>query len=248
MRNIAMRLAYKGTHYLGWQETKEGPSIEGTLRAVLEQLLQHPVQLQAASRTDGGVHAAGQVVNCLTDNAFWETYRLHRALNGLLPHDISIYGVWEAAESFHPTIDVKSKEYHYFVCYGQVQLPHVRELSWHLHHPLDLEVMRRAGRMLSGKMDFRSFCNQRNQLHYSDYVRNVTRFELFPMDDERLRFEVAAPHFLYKMVRNLVGTVLDIGRGKIALTDLPSILADGDRRRAGVTAPAHGLILHRVFY
>lgn len=248
MRNIVLRLAYKGTHYLGWQETKEGPSIEGTLRTVLEQLLQHPVQLQAASRTDAGVHAAGQVVNLLTDNASWKLQRLHRALNGLLPHDISIYGVSEASQSFHPTLDVKGKEYHYFVCYGQVQLPQVRELSWHLHHPLNLEVMLQAMRILSGKKDFRAFCNQRKQLHYSNYVRNVTRFDLLPIDDGRLRFEIEGTHFLYKMVRNLVGTVLDIGKDRIALGDLPDILADGDRRKAGVTAPAHGLILHRVFY
>lgn len=246
-RNLALRLAYQGTHYLGWQSTKEGPSIEGTLKAALEKLLRHPVELQAASRTDRGVHAADQVVNFFTDDPI-EPPKIQRALNGMLPRDMAVTAICEMDLSFHPTLDVVQKEYRYFVCYGNVQLPHFRYLSWHIHQPLDCNLMRKVMQELVGTQNFKAFCNQRKQMHYANFVRQITRFELIELEGERLCFIIEGPNFLYKMVRTLVGTLVDIGRGKLSYDKMPEILLSEDRRLAGVTAPALGLILSKVHY
>lgn len=247
-RNIRLTIAYNGAAYLGWQHTKEGPSIESTLQAALEKLLRHPVILQAASRTDCGVHAAGQVANFYTENDAWELGRLQRALNGTLPHDMAITAIDHVEDSFHPTLEVYGKEYHYFVCYGHVQLPQHRHTSWHIHHDLNFLAMRQAMTLLTGEHDFQAFCNQRKHLVYPHYTRTVRLFEMLELPHDRQQFIVEGPNFLYKMVRNLVGTVLDIGKGRIPLADLPSILESRDRARAGVTAAAHGLTLARVSY
>ena len=248
MRNLRLCIAYDGSQFLGWQETKNGPSVEGALRIALERLLQHRVCLQAASRTDAGVHASGQIVNLLTPNTFFTCPRLMQALNGTLPREIVVYTLDEAPLEFHPTTDNLGKEYHYHVCASRIQLPQRRHYSWQIYEPLNRDLIHQAIRLLTGEHDFKAFCNWRKQLHYTNYVRKVRRFELIVSNDDQIRFELVGAHFLYKMVRNLVGTVMDIGRGRLLLADLPAIIASGDRTRAGVTAPAHGLELHRVFF
>lgn len=248
MRNLRLCIAYDGTDFLGWQQTKEGPSIEGTLGNALERLLRHPVSLQAASRTDVGVHAAGQVVNVLTSDTNWECHRLMQSLNGTLPRAIAVLAVDEMPLAFHPTLDNLGKEYHYYVCAAPIQLPQRRHLSWHLYEPLDLDAMQQGARLLTGEHDYQAFCNQRKQLDYENYVRIVRRFTIAQEADGQLRFELEGVHFLYKMVRNLVGTVIDVGRGRLTVANLPMILEARERTRAGVTAPAHGLHLYRVFF
>lgn len=247
-RNIRLLIAYEGTRYLGWQETKEGPSIEGAVKAALESLVHHPVQLQAASRTDVGVHAAGQVAHFFLEAEGWECRRLFRALNGTLPRDIAVLEVKEMPLTFHPTLEAKSKEYHYWVCHGEVQMPHVRHFSWHVPANLNEEAMQQAMQILTGEQDYSAFTNFRKQLRYKNYVRKVTHFSYKKEASDRLCFEIAGEHFLYKMVRNLVGTVVDMGKGRFQIEELKNILASGERSLAGVTAPAHGLILKRVIY
>lgn len=248
MRNLRLCIAYDGTDFLGWQQTQEGPSIEAALKTACERLLRHPVTLQAASRTDVGVHAAGQVVNFFTENTDWECHRLLRALNSTLPKTIVVRELEDAIESFHPTLHNTGKEYHYHVCAQATQLPQHRRLSWHMPEPLDRDLMQQAMSLLVGEHDFKAFCNQRKQLVYDTYVRQLRRFTLTSLPSGQLRFELEGSAFLYKMVRNLVGTVVDIGRGRLPLASLPAILDSRDRTRAGVTAPAHGLVLWQVFY
>jgi len=241
-RNIKLILAYEGTHYLGWQKTIAGPSIEEELEKAAAQILRHPVNLQAASRTDAGVHAEGQVVNFFTDKDV-PLDKLQKGLNSLLPSDISILKIEEAPKSFHPTLQSIGKEYHYFVCLGSTQLPFYRNFSWHFSYPVNSEEMKKAAAYLIGKHDFSALTNEKRE----DNVREV--FELVTeVLDGRLKIRVSGNNFLYKMVRNIVGTLLYVGCGKLSAEEMPEIIKSKNRTLAGVTAPAHGLILKKVFY
>jgi tRNA pseudouridine38-40 synthase len=243
MQNIKLILSYEGTRYLGWQKTPTGPTIEEELEKALAQILRHPVSLQAASRTDAGVHAKGQVVNFFTDtNIVLE--KLMHGLNGILPHDIAVRQMDKMPLSFHPTLDNRGKEYHYFACLSQAQLPFYRHFSWHLSYPVDLGAMEQAARLLQGRHDFSAFTNERQD----DNVREIFEIEVLPLPHNRLKIRVSGNHFLYKMVRNIAGTLLYVGSGKIAWQKIPQILESKDRTRAGVTAPAHGLFLTNVVY
>jgi tRNA pseudouridine38-40 synthase len=247
MRNIKLIIAYEGSKYLGWQKTSMGPNIEGVLESALKQLLQEEVPIQACSRTDAGVHAQGQVVNFLTRSAI-PLKGLGNGLNALLPKEIRVLSLEEMPLSFHPTLDALSKTYHYHVCTGPIQMPFVRHLSWHTPYLLDLVAMREAAQCLLGRHDFKALCNYRKGLRYEDYVREVLRLEITPLPDRRLRFEIEGSSFLYKMVRNIVGTLVYVGRGKLTVADVPLILTGKQRSAAGITAPSHGLTLAHIRY
>ncbi|MDP1879451.1 MAG: tRNA pseudouridine(38-40) synthase TruA [Parachlamydiaceae bacterium] len=247
MHNIKLILAYDGGAYLGWQKTKIGSSIEETLQTQLEKILQHPVVLQASSRTDAGVHAREQVVNFFTEKNLDLDNFIFR-LNQLLPKDIVALSIKHKPLSFHPTIDCKAKEYHYFVCLGKIQYPHFRHRSWHVYYQLDLNLINEAIPLLIGTYSFQSFCNQHPNLRYTDYVRTIEKIECIEIEGNRLCFKIKGNHFLYKMVRNLVGTLIHVGRGKIRPSEIVDLLDAGDRTKAGVTAPGHGLFLYKVFY
>lgn len=247
-RNIKLVVAYDGTAYLGWQKTPTGPSIEAALQAVLEQILQEPIQLQAASRTDAGVHARGQVVNFITNKIRSSLNRLHISLNGLLPPDIAILSVDEETPTFHPTLDCIGKEYRYTISYGPTQLPQHRLYAWHYPHQLDRTAMAEAAAILQGEHDYSAFCNVKKNETYEDYIREVKSITMMELPEEQLQVIVQGNHFLYKMVRTLVGTLVYVGRGLISVDDVRTILEGQDRTKAGVTAPAHGLCLFRVKY
>lgn len=243
MKNIKMIIAYEGTVYSGWQKTETGPSIEEELQKVLEQILQHPIKLQAASRTDSGVHAEAQVVNFFSEKEF-QLDRLKKSCNSLLPGDIRVLKVEEMPEKFHPTLDAKGKEYHYSVCLNEAQLPFDRRFSWHFVKPVDLELMREAAHFFIGKHDFSALTNEKQD----DNVREVYKIEIEEIGEKKIRIRVAGNHFLYKMVRNIVGTLLYVGCGMLKLEDAKTLLEKGDRTAAGMTAPAHGLTLKKVIY
>lgn len=240
--NIKMIIAYDGTPYLGWQEGIDGPTVEGELRRALQQIYQEPIQLQAASRTDAGVHARGQVVNFKPTKAR-DLDALFISLNQLLPKTIRVFSLEEVDESFHPTLDNKGKEYHYHLSVGPVQSPFSRDFCWHLHTLLNLEKMRSAIPYFIGTHDFAALTNFPRP---EDTVRTLNRIDIF--EEDTIRIEVEGDNFLYKMVRNLVGTLIYVGNGKLSLKDAKNLLHHQDRTLAGVTAPAHGLVLHRVFY
>ena len=248
MHNIKLIVAYDGTAYLGWQKTGTGQSIEEALQKVLEKILQHSVVLQAASRTDAGVHAKGQVVNFLTTNPDLDLSRLKSSLNGLLPHDMIVLLAEEMPLHFHPTLNCIGKEYRYYICYDQWQIPYHRFYSWHVPYRLDVEKISQALLLFIGTHDFSSFCNVRKNDHYSDYIREVSALKIIQLEEKRLCLSISGNHFLYKMVRNIVGTLVDIGRGKIHLEQLPCIFEAKSRPQAGIAAPAHGLFLHEVKY
>jgi tRNA pseudouridine38-40 synthase len=246
-KNIKLILAYDGTHYQGWQRGSEGKSIEETLEKTLSLICQHPVVLQAASRTDAGVHAEGQVVNFFSTKELAPS-QLSWSLNQLLPKDLAVIQVEFANDSFHPTLDSISKEYRYYICNSPHQLPHHRLYSWHVYQRLNFDSIDAGMQLLQGKHDFSSFCNHHINQNYVDHIREIFSFERIALPDKRHCFIVRGNHFLYRMVRNLVGTLIDIGRGKIALEELSHILKARDRTCAGVSAPAHGLFLHQISY
>ncbi len=246
MHNIKLVIAYLGAAYAGWQKTELSPSIEETLQQALSKILQYDVKLQAASRTDAGVHAEGQVVNFILQKPH-DLNRLKFSLNGLLPKDIAVVSAEEMPLTFHPTLDAIKKEYWYDICNGPTQLPFHRDTSWHFPYPQDIEAMREAAKHLLGSHDFSAFCNERPLWDRSP-VCHLEKIEISALPGSRFRIAMTGDHFLYRMARNLAGTIAYVGCGKLLADKIPSILQNKDRTQAGVTAPAHGLTLKRVFY
>lgn len=246
--NYKLLVAYDGTDFFGWQKTHEGPSIEAALEQAIQIVHREQVPLQAASRTDRGVHAAGQVVNFTTFNPIPNPYKFLKGVNALLPHGIAVLSIEEAESGFHPTLDVVSKVYHYDLSIGSVQFPHQRRFAWHVPLPLNEDVMSQAAKELTGTHDFTAFTNHKKNEPYADHIRTVDAIKLLHLSEDNLRISVEGVHFLYKMVRNLVGTLVYVGCGKLELNRLSEILQKKDRTLAGVTAPAHGLTLFEVHY
>lgn len=244
--NIKLHLAYDGSCYFGWQKTEAGPSVESELEQVLQTILQHPVTLQAASRTDAGVHAQDQVVNFYTTQQKGTDEKLLNSLNQLLPKDIRVYDLQRMPFSFHPTLDCVSKEYHYHLSTEAYLSPFKRYFTWHFPKKLDVALMREAAKLLLGKQDFQAFTNTRKPPH-QDMFREIFSIHILEQGAD-LCIQIQGDHFLYKMVRNIVGTLCYIGCHKLSLEDLPRILEHKKRALAGITAPACGLVLKKVYY
>lgn len=238
MKNLKLIVAYDGTHFLGWQKTKEGRSVEAVLEEAIGRVSGQRVKLQAASRTDAGVHAEGQVVNC-----FLESTISRENLNGALPEDLKVVSVEEMPLQFHPTLDVTGKEYLYDVYVGAVQPPFEQKFSWHFVKPIDVVKMKRAARDLVGEHDFSGLTSERK----ANNRRTVFDVRIKERGD-KLMIGVTGDHFLYKGVRTMVGTLLYIGCEMLPETIIPEILSAKDRTAAGMTAPAHGLTLKQVWY
>lgn len=206
----------------------------------MKQILQEPVQLQAASRTDRGVHAFGQVVTVFSSKP------LNRlSINRLLPKSLVVLSIEKVPFCFHPSLDAVEKEYHYSICYGEYQMPHDRAFSW--HNPskqLNINAMRQFASHWVGTHDFSAFCLNRKKKEVGSCVRTIKRIHFEQIGTNRLRIEVTGDSFFYKMVRALVGTLVMIGKEKIHSNPIQKV----DRRAAGVTAPAHGLSLVKVTY
>ena len=247
-KNIVLKVAYDGTRYLGWQKTNSGLSIEQELGKVLTRILQHPIELQAASRTDRGVHAEGQIVNFFSSKEEISLEKLLLGCNGLLPEDIRVLDVGFAPHpQFHPTLDAKAKCYYYRIATARIPLPLWRHIAWHIPFSLDVELMKRASTMLIGTHDFASFRNQRKNQVHQDTIRTVDTIDI-ASSEGALQITICGKNFLYKMVRNIVGALVYIGSEKMALADLALLLEQPKRAAGAVTAPAHGLTLCKVYY
>lgn len=245
-RNLKMILAYDGMDYLGWQKNNIGLSIEGCLQAALKQILQEEIVLSAASRTDAGVHAQGQVVHFFTNRSLC-LYKLQGSLNSVLKDSICVLNIEEAPMHFHATLDCTEKEYWYHMCLGSVQNPFFRRNSWHFPHFLELDYMQKAAQILIGEHDFSAFCNKRSSWDRSS-ICHLKNLSISMLSKERVRFIIVGDRFLYKMARNIVGTLVYIGCGKLALNLTSNLLLNKDRSQTGITAPAHGLLLKKVCY
>jgi len=245
-QNLALLVSYEGTDFQGWQKNKTGPSIEEELQKVLEQIYQHPCALQAASRTDRGVHASGQVVQFFADKDI-PSSRLLVSLNKLLPPSIAVQKVVNVPSEFHPTLQAQKKHYIYRLYTGVACPPLLRTFVWHYPYELDQKLMLSSIPILTGTKDYLAFCNQRKDLRYKDTIRTVEKISFFE-EDSLWTFSITGTNFLYKMVRNLIGTLLYVGRKKMSLEDVEALFHEKKRFLAGVTAAAHGLTLEEVLY
>jgi tRNA pseudouridine38-40 synthase len=245
MRNIKLLIEYDGTHYHGWQVQPNALTVQEVIEKKIEVMTQERVRLTASGRTDAGVHALGQVANFRTASSVpVEGFR--RGLNSLLPSDIIVKSAEEVDLQFHAQYGAKRKTYRYVILNSEVPSALCRNYCWHLPLPLDLGAMQEACGVLPGRHDFSSF--QGADADTEDPVREVYRAEWAVEEKGFLHFVIEADGFLKHMVRNIVGTLAEVGRGKISAGDFAKILDARDRRQAGVTAPARGLFLVEVKY
>ena len=237
-------VAYDGTDYGGFQRQVNAPTIQGTLEAALAQVTQETIAILAAGRTDAGVHAAGQVI------AFDTTWQhgavtLQRALNAVLPADIVVRDVEQAASDFHPRYDARSRHYRYTLYNAPVRWPLDRRYSLYVATPLDVDAMQQAARFLVGEHDFAAFGRPHKQGGAT--VRRMLMAE-WGGEIPKLIFDIEANAFLYRMVRSIVGTLLQVGKGDVSVEEFAAVLASCNRDHAGTTAPPHGLCLMEVKY
>ena len=244
MVNIKLILSYDGTNYCGFQIQKNGPTIQGILEQALAKRTGESIRIIGGSRTDSGVHARGQVVNFHTKSTI-PPAAFAPALNSLLPPDIVIRHSRRVPEEFHARYSAKGKVYHYLINTRQRPLPFERHHSWQLGGPLDLRAMEMAARFLEGRHDFRGF--QAVGSPVKSTIRTIKKVFI----RARGPLVILSFHgdgFLYRQVRNMVGTLVAIGQGRMSPGVIPEIIAGQDRSAAGPTAPPQGLFLGRIFY
>ena len=242
--NVKLTIAYEGTHFYGWQNNLSERSVEWELKKALELILNHSIVLQAASRTDRGVHANAQVVNFFTYDSL-NLEQLVTSLNTILDPDIRILSAQKGSDTFHPTLDVKSKQYRYIISTAKVRQPDKRRVSWHFPYITSLANMKEAAKLIVGSHNFSGFSNG-YEFNKNPYCTiHAIKFEEF---HQELHIVLLGDRFLYKMVRIIVGTLAYIGSGKLKAVVIDEIFSSLDRKKGGVTAPAEGLVLDRIFY
>ncbi len=244
-RHFKLIIEYDGTDYCGWQRQKNDPSIQGAIEAVLTRITRAAVTLHGSGRTDAGVHAIGQCAHfsCATRLSSEE---LHKGMNSLLPRAIAIQTCEEVGPDFHARFKVRHKTYHYRILNRPQKAAINRQYAWHIRRPLDLAAMNAGSRHLVGRHDFKAFEATGSPRPHT--VRHVMAARWQRSEAHHLVFEIRADGFLKFMVRNIVGTLVAAGMGKITPDAVKTILASGDRRRAAATAPPHGLFLVQVSY
>ncbi len=245
MARFKLVIEYDGTNYVGWQMQPNGPSIQGRLQRALFDLTGQTINVMAAGRTDSGVHARGQVVAFDSPvNLPLKAYRM--GLNGLLPDDIAVVSAEEVEAEFDPRRWAKGKRYQYRVSNRRTRSPLLRLTHWEVFLPLDLQAMAEATRHLLGEHDFSAFRAADCQAAHAK--RKILRADLSGAVGSEIVLTLEGTAFLKHMVRNIVGSLVDIGRGKHPSDWLREVLEGRDRTKAGPTAPPHGLSLEHVFY
>ncbi len=245
MRNIRLTIEYDGTNYNGWQrQANTKRTIQEVIEKALTQVLQKKVRLIASGRTDAGVHALAQEVNFKASTQVTLS-KLRHALNSLLPKDITITKIVEGDKDFHARFNTKSKTYRYTILNQKCPSALNRHYAHFLPYKLNTKLMTQGAKFLLGAHDFR--CFQASDKKLKNSVRTVKKI-MISKHGNFIHIDIEADGFLYKMVRNITGTLIDIGRGKIAPSFIKEILALGNRQIAGPTAPACGLCLIKVKY
>jgi tRNA pseudouridine38-40 synthase len=248
--NYKLLIQYDGTDFHGWQVQENDRTIQGELERVISTLEDEPVRVTGSGRTDAGVHAEGQVANVHL-NKEWPTVKLQKAINGNLWRDIRVMNVEEADGGFHARFSAKQKTYVYRVINAPVMSPFWRRFAQHEGRPLDIARMNDAARLFLGEHDWTAFASAHTD--GESKVRDVRRFNITSKWDDRSRaslieFEITAKGFLRYMVRSIVGTLLEVGRGEKDLDTVQTAILTGNRNLAGMTARAKGLTLFKVDY
>lgn len=255
MRNIKGIIQYDGTGFKGWQIQKDPQTIQGTITRCLQLLTKEPITVIASGRTDAGVHAIEQVISFVTTSEI-ELTKLIKSMNAILPDQIRVLNLSEVSLLFNPRYDAKMKTYLYIIYNGHFVSPFLRHYVWDFPIKLNIDYMIEAGKYLVGTHDFSAFtCNDHNRDSFIKEVYSLNiinnqeiAFMDFLLKGDFITVEITANGFLRHMVRNIVGTLVDIGRGKISVKSVTDILLSKDRRLAGMNAPARGLFLKKVYY
>ena len=253
MRTIKLTLAYDGTEFHGWQVQPRGPTIQATLMEAVEQVTGARVPVDASGRTDAGVHALGQVASFHTESTI-PVASLVRALNRQIPPTIRVLEAEEAPSGFHARFQARAKTYRYRLYCGEVCPPHLWRYVHHFRHPLDEVAMTAAAPLFEGTHDFTSMASSQgrgrrtaDEIPEKSKIRTIYLSRL-AREGEELVYTVRGSGFLHHMVRNMVGTLLEVGRGRLAADKIPEILAARRRTSAGPTLPGKGLCLVSVEY
>ncbi|MDP8215506.1 MAG: tRNA pseudouridine(38-40) synthase TruA [Candidatus Euphemobacter frigidus] len=244
MRKVKLTLEYDGTRYAGWQIQKNAETIQREVEEALESVLSEKVRVYGAGRTDAGVHALGQVAHFETRSQL-PLKNIRDGANTYLPPDIVILRAEEVDLSFHARYNAREKIYLYRVLLRDVRSPLELHRACHIAVPLDVEEMQRGAGYFVGHHDFSAFTASGSSV--KSKVRTISRLDI-ERKAELLKFEFQADGFLYKMVRNIVGTLLEVGKGKLSAYKIEEILKSGERKLAGPTAPASGLYFLRILY
>ncbi|MCE5313229.1 MAG: tRNA pseudouridine(38-40) synthase TruA [Nitrospiraceae bacterium] len=255
MRNIALLIQYDGTSYSGWQSQPNAVTLQALIEEKISKITGRQVNLVAAGRTDAGVHALGQVASFKTESTH-DPLTIRNALNALLPPDIRIMNAAYADAEFHPRFDALEKSYIYIIATDRVVSPFVHRYAWRLPYDLDVDAMRAASLNLTGRHDFSAFrgagCGAkttvRNMISLTIEETNAIGFMTGSISGRFIILRLKADAFLRHMVRNITGTLVEAGRGKLQPDDIKKILESLDRKKAGPTAPACGLFMEQVWY
>jgi len=242
---VKLVLEYDGTRYVGWQVQPNGPSIQAEVERALAALHEGPRRVTAAGRTDAGVHARGQVVSFREERPL-PLAAYVKGMNALLPDDVAVREASVEPDGFDARRSASGKRYRYRIENAATRAPLTARVAWQVFRPLDVAAMREAATHLVGRHDFAAF--QAADCAARHAVREVRRLEVTGEPGGRIDVVVEATAFVKHMVRNVVGTLVEVGEGRRAPGSLPALLAGGDRTRAGRTAPPQGLCLEAVFY
>lgn len=248
MRFLKLTVAYDGTAFAGWQVQPNERTVQASLEQAVTQITSEEVRVVASGRTDAGVHALGQAVS-LSTNSDLANDVLLRAINANTPHDLVVLDVADAPDGFHAIRDAVGKRYRYVIQDGPLTDVFSRSYAWHVPQTLDADAMRTAAKSIVGRHDFKSFEAAGSERKTS--IRTVTDLTVERIIEKRFQrvlIEIAADGFLYNMVRNIVGTLVEVGRGNQSAEWTSEVLEAKDRQVAGPTAPAHGLFLIEVDY
>jgi len=245
VQNIRLTLAYDGTEFSGWQVQNNARTVQGDIEEALERMHGHPVRIQGAGRTDSGVHASGQVGNFFSDLDSIDPPRWHIALNSYLPPDVRALASSEAPETFNAKNSARQRVYRYYLYTGIVGPPHLRLYCWKIRRRPDLQALNALASVFLGEHDFTTFAAAGDVSRSK--VRRVDTACFFP-EGPFICFKVAASSFVWKMVRSMLGTILEYEQKAAPPAALAEALGARDRSQAGMSAPARGLFLERVNY
>jgi tRNA pseudouridine38-40 synthase len=244
-KNIKLIIEYDGTNYSGWQRQIDCQSIQGTIESAIATMTKQQIPIIGSGRTDAGVHAWQQAANFKCQTRLSPNQFLN-GLNSLLPDDIAIHSCIEVSGNFHARYDVKSKVYRYYIGQRPHKMALFHQYCWHIPYKLDISSMQNASILFEGTHDFKSFEGAGSPRSTS--VRTILRSALIVNENQYLIYEIEADGFLRFMVRNIVGTLVEIGKKRLSHESIPQIIESRDRHQAGPTAPPQGLFLIEVKY
>ncbi len=250
MKRIRLRIAYDGTNYCGWQIQNNAVTVAGKVQEALDQLFQPGIELIGASRTDSGVHAMGNVAVFDVETRI-PPEKIGIALNHQLPEDIRILSSEEVTADFHPRYADSEKTYEYTIIHTDIEIPTLSRYGYHVYRPLDLEVMRQAAAEIVGTHDFSAFCSAGAQVKTkvrTVYEVDVREEPIAGVSGRKIVIRVRGNGFLYNMVRIIAGTLVEVGMGRRSIEQVKCAIETGERKQAGPTAPAKGLMLVRIEY